>query len=78
MIHGNRSPSPWLSKKLNLKIKNPRSPLPTPCSPLQAHMIAFPVRVVIHPTCVESNGPSALGSLAASQSDDVQHQGGQG
>jgi hypothetical protein len=30
MIHGNRFPSPWLSEFLNIKIRNPRSPLPAP------------------------------------------------
>jgi hypothetical protein len=35
MIHGNRSPSPWLSEFLNIKIKNPHSLL-------QAHAVAFP------------------------------------
>jgi hypothetical protein len=33
------------------------------------------VCVVMRPTCIESNGP---GDLTASQSDDVQRQGGQG
>jgi hypothetical protein len=32
MIHGNRSPSPWLSEFLNIKIRNPRFPLPAPRS----------------------------------------------
>jgi hypothetical protein len=32
MIHGNRSPSPWLSEFLNIKIRNPRSLLPAPHS----------------------------------------------
>jgi hypothetical protein len=32
MIHGNRSPSPWLSEFLNIKIRNPCSPLPAPRS----------------------------------------------
>jgi hypothetical protein len=34
MIHGNRSPLPWLSKNLNIKIKNPHSLLPAPRSTL--------------------------------------------
>jgi hypothetical protein len=37
MIHGNRSLSPWLPKNLNIKIKNP-------FSPLQAHEVAFPTQ----------------------------------
>jgi hypothetical protein len=36
------------------------------------------VRVVMHPACVELKGPGVLGTLAASQSSNVQHQGGQG
>ena len=31
------------------------------------------VCVVMHPACVESNNPDALGALVASQSGDVQH-----
>jgi hypothetical protein len=42
MIHGNRSPSPWLSEFLNIKIRNPRSLLPAPRSPLHARTIAIP------------------------------------
>jgi hypothetical protein len=44
MIHGNRSPSPWLSEFLNIKIRNPRSLLPAPRSPLPARTIAILVR----------------------------------
>jgi hypothetical protein len=36
------------------------------------------VHVVMHPGCVESSGPGTLGALTASQSGDVQRQGGQG
>jgi hypothetical protein len=36
IIHGNRSPSPWLLAFLNIKIRNPHSPLPAPRS-LNSH-----------------------------------------
>jgi hypothetical protein len=34
IFHGNRSPSPWFSEIINIKIRNPCSPLPAPCSTL--------------------------------------------
>jgi hypothetical protein len=45
MIHGNRSPSPWLSEFLNIKIRNPSSPLPAP----RSHNSHSHVVVHIHP-----------------------------
>jgi hypothetical protein len=43
IIHGNRSASPWSSKFQKNWRWNPCSPLPTPRSPLPAHVLAFPV-----------------------------------
>jgi hypothetical protein len=42
MIHGNRSPLSWLSEFLNIKIRNPRSPLPAPRSH-NSHPLCKPV-----------------------------------